>query len=108
MNPRIFNARPESFDPEDMNAVVRRLGDAGWLDGKNVVNKISLLINYSEKGWQRMLQFNNFLKSFPPKFFDQPGNQNPLDVAKLVLGVEKFAPELIRSEEHTSELQSPM
>lgn len=94
MNPRIFNARPESFDPEDMNVVVRRLGDSGWLTKDSFVNKTGMLIHYSEKGWQRMRQFNDFLKSFPPHFFDQPGNQNPVDVAKLVLGAEKLVPEL--------------
>jgi hypothetical protein len=88
----------DRFTPEDMNEVVRRLGDVGWLEpgSINAVGPKGLLIRYSEKGAARMSPFCDFLQTLPQEFLsNQPGARNPVTLEYLFVGCMKLVPELV-------------
>jgi hypothetical protein len=93
---RIPERRPNGFDPEDLASVMRRMGDAGWLEGNNAVTSKEVLFHWSEKGFQKMRVLNDLLKSFPEGTFTNPDCPIKLaDLMKLISELIKLAPEII-------------
>ena len=88
----------DRFTPEDMNEVVRRLGEVGWLatGSTNAVGPKALTLHFSEKGTARMILFREFMKTFPQEFLSgQPGARNPASLGKLYFGSIALVPELV-------------
>ena len=92
---RIPGELPERFDYEDLNSVVRRLGDAGWLEGKNYVNTEEIVIRYSKSGFTKMNAVHDFLKTFPQDFLRLPSAQTTDRLLELLLVIGKLEPSFV-------------
>jgi hypothetical protein len=61
---------------DDMNNLVRRLGEIGWLDGINQVKREGVAINFSPKGKAKFREIIDLQKTIKPS---QGGNHLHLD-----------------------------
>src|SRR5664280_1618371 len=96
MNQNIPDDVPECFDSEDMNGLVRRLADAGWLDGENAVIADDYSLNFSAKGISKMSALGDLLKPYAPECFGPWHNtRKPKDHSKMQLGTISLPPELM-------------
>jgi hypothetical protein len=88
-------SNPENgFDSRDLNAVIQRLGAAGWLEGWNGVSMVKVVVRYSEVGARKMSALSDF---FVPFRKNSPTAPSAADLEKLLIAIAKFAPELIKS-----------
>ena len=98
MNQKSPDEITQRWDSEDMNRVVRRLGDAGWLTGVNVIRPECSTVQYSAKGKSAMVQMCKLVTSGVSEFFGlalEPAVPKSLVFSKMFSLVCKDAPELV-------------
>lgn len=85
---------PLLYDSEDMNSLVRRLGEAGWLQGDQIVDKNGFFIRYSKKGSEGMRSIGNVLETHAPGCLDGAPTKPAPATPHWIIKVMMAAPEL--------------
>jgi hypothetical protein len=110
MSTRVPDEIPEYWNAQDMNRVLRCLGNAGWLHSGEQAE--SLEIHYSEKGRAGMRRLSSLIKDYLPKPSepspqmsrrDDYSEQVPAIFEKVFVGPLRIAPELFSFSFNTRE-----
>jgi hypothetical protein len=98
---RVPEELPEHWNAEEMNHVLRSLGDAGWLRVGEVLENFDIL--FSEKGKSGMVRLSGLLTRYLPKPSRSYAGQVSEIFNKASLGPLRIAPELFSFSFNTRE-----